>query len=203
MRWEKIWREAAEAIRARKTLPQRAPLPRPAARRVEKPVEAPAPEPVIAAEPPPFIPDLPPTEPAFAEDEPVPFVEAAPEAIAEPIETVPEPMEAVAEFEAVDAPLPPVVEAEERFDPEAFAPDMDAMAEATFEQEPEEMPAPTPVHLEPEAPHKAAAVTPLPAEQAVTLLARRLPGIDKPIQMQVQNQGSDRFGFLKKLAKRA
>jgi hypothetical protein len=42
-----------------------------------------------------------------------------------------------------------------------------------------------------------------PAEDVPVLIPRKLPGIAKPIVMTVQNQGPERFKFLKKLARKA
>jgi hypothetical protein len=183
MRWEKIWRQAADAIRDRKSVPRRAQRKTAPAER-EKPVE-----------PTPPSQDLPDLSPAHiaAEmeapappriEEPPPLVEPEADAFAEP----------AAEFEPdyADESAPPL--AEEAEEPDAAAP-------------PQEV-APPPPYLQPGSVRAVLARKQVeeqapPAEPALNLVARRLPGIDKPIQMSVQNQGNNRLAFLKKLAKRA
>jgi EAL domain-containing protein (putative c-di-GMP-specific phosphodiesterase class I) len=207
LRWEKIWRQAAEAIRDRKNPPRRA---------AERPVEAVPPPPVIED-----VPQAPIAAPLFeVEEVPAPqasFVaaEPAPAAMIAQIE---------AEFEILyPGELEPLAEQAEEpvraeyaeaaaFDDDdelGSAEGSDFADEAALAQEPE--PAPPPAYLQGEEVRHAAhgmtvhapkAAPAAPAEPELTLVTRRLPGIDKPIVMTVQNEAAQRFGFLKRFVRK-
>ena len=217
LRWEKIWRQAAEAIRQRKNPPQRKPIERPAKAAASQvlPPAAPIEEPLPA---PPVIESV-----AVVPD----FVEMpAAEIMLPPLieEEAVHPIEVEAEFEAV---------AEEEFEPfpdefEASVEDADALEDETsadalpsvafaeltadiVEERPGgSAPAEPPAYLHQQQPKriaehgtvKADKAAPAQTEPVLELKPRRLPGIDKPIVMAVQNHGIDKFGFLKKLARR-
>jgi EAL domain-containing protein (putative c-di-GMP-specific phosphodiesterase class I) len=197
VRWEKIWCEAAENIRSRKVSARR-PLASAEAR--QRPVPRPLPAPQPAAEP-----ELPPIEEIYPE--PVGIETSS-------LETAQPDFVGVG-FSALD--LAQADFESDRIDVAAFQSPAEHEAEIGSnpppfaEETPEEITEETPLAVQADRP--SLPVEPLPqpakaklsgpAEDAPVLIPRKLPGIAKPIVMTVQNQGPERFKFLKKLARKA
>lgn len=226
VRWEKIWREAAENIRVRK-VQHRRPL---ASARPVRAAPQPAPALDIA------IPPEPPSA-EIAREAPAPNFEAAAPTLASPqapfeVEPAYEPIEEFGPGEetwpgeepALDdaetiAEEPQDYNAESALEPaidlamvQEEATDEDALDQDDESHELGEPLQPFAAGGEPEMPEiapppvraRVSAVQTKTAsgEDTMPLIARQLPGINRPIVMTVQNQGSDRFGFLKKMGRK-
>jgi EAL domain-containing protein (putative c-di-GMP-specific phosphodiesterase class I) len=224
VRWEKIWREAAENIRNRKVSAHR-PLAAEAPLHQEPPAAPPhvEPEERFSADPeePAFVPE-PEARPdvAFVEEARIDlesFDEADEPAFEEPPAFLgDEPAAAEAQAAEPEAPFEPLSTEEAGVDPEPSAEADELALEKPLEFLSDEPTAAPPQAAEPAWIEEAAAPLPgmpsLPAEEpdapapagaeGPALIARKLPGIAKPIVMTVQNQGPERFNFLKRLARK-
>ena len=237
IRWEKIWQEAADNIRARKVSTRRplaeAETPKPA------PASQPAAAPVYVAPPP--EPPLPDFAGAPDAEEDQDWLETAEAEIQSETEAADTPLENIlieeerialdvfvetTEFAdgSASEELPPLASDDEPFfensaesdvpplvddEPVLDTPTSDEVAPEEVEFETialDETTVEAPVSDEPVYDRPAPpAKTPAPAatEEAPALIARKLPGISKPIVMTVQNQGTERFNFLKRLGRKS